>query len=147
MYQNILVPLDGSSDAKWSLSHARAIVKAFQVEKVFLLRVLTPFSSIALSRLPAKKLDIVEQSSKAEAWKYLSEIAGILKKEGINAEPAVVTGKPAEEIVDFAESNSVDLIVIATRGQGKKKPYGRTTEKVMSSSPLPTVIVSDVLTQ
>ena len=117
MYQNILVPLDGSSDAKWSLSHAKAIAKAFQVEKVFLLRVLTPFSSSALSRIPAKKLEIVEQSSKAEAWKYLSEIADILKKEGINAEPAVATGKPAKEMMDFAKSNSVDLIVLPHVGR------------------------------
>lgn len=40
MYQNILVQLDGSSAAKWTLPHAKAIAKAFQVEKVFLLRVL-----------------------------------------------------------------------------------------------------------
>ncbi|MFC2122444.1 universal stress protein [Bacteroidota bacterium] len=111
MYQNILVPLDGSSDAKWSLPQAKAIAKAFQVERLFLLRVLKPFSSSALSRISAKKLDIVEKSGKTEAWKYLSEIAGILKEEGINAEPAVVTGKPAEEIVDFANSNGVDLIL------------------------------------
>ncbi|MFC1972483.1 universal stress protein [Chloroflexota bacterium] len=117
MYQNILVPLDGSSDAKWSLSHARAIVKAFQVEKVFLLRVLKPFSSSALSRISARKLEIVGQSSKVEAWKYLSEIAGILKKEGINAEPAVVTGKPAKGIIDFAKSNDVDFIVMPHVGR------------------------------
>ena len=117
MYQNILVPLDGSSTAKGSLPYAKAIANAFQVERVFLLRVLAPFSPSALSRIPAKKLDMVEQSSKAEAWKYLSEIAGILEKEGINAEPAVVTGKPAEEIIDFAKSNGVDLIVLPHVGR------------------------------
>jgi len=96
MYHSILVPLDGSNVAECSLPHAKAIASTFQVHKVFLIMVLTPFSSRVLSRVPSKKLDIVAQSSEADARKYLAGITASLTEEGINAESVVASGKPAE---------------------------------------------------
>ena len=143
MYQNILVPLDGSHVAECSLPHVKAIASAFQVHKVFLIRALAPFSSRVLSRVPAQKLDIVAQSSEAEARKYLSEIAAALAKDGINAEPIVVSGKPAEQVVDFAKRNSVNLIVMATHGRSgvSRRPYGSVAEMVMRTSSVPILVV------
>jgi len=111
VYQNILVPLDGSAAAEYSLLHTKAIARAFQVHKVFFIRVLTPFSSRVLSLVPAKKLDIVAQSSEAEGRRCLSEIVAALMKEGVNAEPVVVSGKPAEQVVDFAQRNTKGIVL------------------------------------
>jgi nucleotide-binding universal stress UspA family protein len=143
MYQNILIPLDGSDVAECSLAHAKAIAKAFQVYKLFLIRVLTPFSSRTLSRIPGKKLEIVAQSSEVEAWRYLSEIAANLAKEGVNTEPVVVSGKPAEQIVGFAKSSSIDLIVMATHGRSgvSRRPYGSVAKRVARTSPVPILVV------
>ena len=143
MYKNVLVPLDGSDVAECSIQHATAIAKTFQVYKVFLIIVLTPFGSRILSRVPAKKLDIVAQSSEAEARKYLSKIAAALNKEGMNVEPIVATGKPAEQVVNFATRNSIDLIIMTTRGRSgvSRQPYGSVAEKIMRTSSVPILVV------
>ena len=143
MYQSILVPLDGSDVAECSLPHAKAIASTFQVHKVFLIMVLPPFSSRALSRVPSAKLDIVAQSSEAEARKYLAEITASLAEEGINAEPVVASGKPAEQVVNFARGNNIDLIVMATRGRSgvSRRPFGSVAETVMRTSSVPMLVV------
>jgi nucleotide-binding universal stress UspA family protein len=143
MYHNILVPLDGSDVAECSLPHARAIASAFRVHKVFLIRVLTPLSSRVLSRVPAKTLDFVVQSSEADAREYLSKTAVALKKEGMNAESVVVTGKPAEQIVDFAKRNGIDLIVMATHGRSgvSHRPYGSVADGIIRASSVPILLV------
>jgi len=136
MYQSILVPLDGSDVAECSLPHAKAIANTFQVHKVFLIMVLPPFSSRVLNRVPSTKLDIVAQSSEADARKYLAEISASLAEEGINAEPVVASGKPAEQLVNFARGNSIDLIVMATR-----RPFGSVAETAMRTSSVPMLVV------
>ena len=85
MYRNILIPLDGSHVAECSLPHVKAIARAFQIHKLFLITVLVPIGSRVLSRVPASKLDIVKQSSEANAREYLSRIATALNNEGFNA--------------------------------------------------------------
>jgi nucleotide-binding universal stress UspA family protein len=143
MYHNILVPLDGSNVAECSLPNVKAIASPFQIRKVFLIMVLTPFSSRALSLVPSKKLDIVAQSGEADARKYLAGITVSLTEEGINAESVVASGKPAEQVVDFAKRNSIDLIVMATHGHSGvlRRPYGRVAEMVMRTSSVPILVV------
>jgi nucleotide-binding universal stress UspA family protein len=135
--------LDGSNVAECSLPHAKAIASTFQVHKVLLIMVLTPFSSRVLSRIPSKKLDIVAQSSEADARKYLAGITASLTEEGINAESVVASGKPAEQVVDFAKRNSIDLIVMATHGRSGvlRRPYGSVAEMVMRTSSVPILVV------
>jgi len=125
------------------LPHAKAIAHTFQVRKVFLIMVLTPFSSRVLSRVPSKKLDIVAQSSEAGARKYLAGITASLVEEGINTESVVASGKPAEQVVIFAKRNSIDLIVMATHGRSgvSRRPYGSVAEMVMRTSSVPILVV------
>ena len=93
--------------------------------------------------MPTEKPDTVAKSSEAEARKYLSKIAFALTKEGMNAESFVASGKPAEQIVDFAKRNGIDLIVMATHGHSgvSRRPYGSVAEKVMRTSSVPILVV------
>jgi len=49
----------------------------------------------------------------------------------------------AEQVVDFAKRNSIDFIVMATRGRSgvSRKPYGSVAEKVMYASSIPILVV------
>jgi nucleotide-binding universal stress UspA family protein len=104
---------------------------------------LTPFGSRVLSRIPARKLDIVAQPSEAETRRYLSEKAATLTKEGLNVEAIVVSGKPHEQVVDFARRNSVDLIVMASHGRSgvSRRPYGSVAEGIIRASSVPILLV------
>ena len=137
------MPLDGSRIAECSLSHVKAVAGAFQIHHLFLITVLMPFGSRVLSRIPASKLDIVEQSSEATAREYLTKIATALTNEGFNAESIVVTGKPAEQIIYYSENNSIELIVMSTHGRSglSRRHYGSVTERVLRMSSVPILVV------
>jgi nucleotide-binding universal stress UspA family protein len=115
MYKRILLPLDGSAIAEQALPHAIAIVCRFQAELI-LMRVLVP----AFER-PIMYIKHIEQSEKEHlilAQEYLDGVATYIKAENIiKVQTMTAQGIPHEEIVRFAEENSVDLIVICSRGQ------------------------------
>jgi len=55
----------------------------------------------------------------------------------------VARGIPAEEIVDFARNNEIDLIVMSTHGRTGLKHVlmGSTTEKVVRKAPCPVLSI------
>jgi len=53
----------------------------------------------------------------------------------------VAIGDPAKEILQLAQSEKVDMIVMATRGRGGDFPFGSVTEKVLKNSTIPVVAV------
>ena len=61
----------------------------------------------------------------------------------MNAESFVASGKPAEQGVDFAKRNSIDLIAMATRGRSgvSRRPYGSVAERIMHTSSVPILVI------
>lgn len=53
----------------------------------------------------------------------------------------IAVGDPAAEILAFVEKEKVDLVVMATRGQKPRFPFGSVTEKVVKHSPVPVTTV------
>jgi len=53
-------------------------------------------------------------------------------------------GQPYEEIVTYAESKDIDMIVLGVRGHGLVKTLflGSTTDRVVRGSPCPVLSVS-----
>jgi nucleotide-binding universal stress UspA family protein len=57
---------------------------------------------------------------------------------------SLLEGQPYEEIVTYAESNDIDMIVLGVRGHGLVKTLllGSTTDRVVRRSPCPVLSVS-----
>jgi nucleotide-binding universal stress UspA family protein len=53
----------------------------------------------------------------------------------------IAIGDPAKEILDFIEKEQVDMVVMATHGQGGHFPFGSVTEKVLKNSKVPVVTI------
>ena len=53
----------------------------------------------------------------------------------------VAIGDPAKEILLLAQSEKVDMIIMATRGRSGDFPFGSVTEKVLKNSMVPVVAV------
>ncbi len=142
MYQKLLAPLDGSEVAECSLEHLRALVSGCHIPEVILLRVIEPLPAQTISALAqagGRLLDKMENDRKEEANLYMQNIAAKLQKEGINTKPAVVQGYPAEEILNYAKNNNVDLIIMSTHGRSgiKRWVMGSVTNRVLEHSPIP----------
>jgi len=170
MYQKVMVPLDGSQFAECSLEHLRAIAIGCHVVEVVLFRVVEPLSSnetadLAMARgkfivrqeredrtqLIAQSdvdysNDVLERmgTNKAEAEDYISRIVQKLVKEGIAARGEVVNGRAAESILDYAEKNNVDLIIMSTHGRSgaSRWAFGSVADKVVRSSVIPVLSIS-----
>jgi nucleotide-binding universal stress UspA family protein len=140
MYKKILVPLDGSKLAECVLPHVKAIGKGCGATKVVLLEVVEPLPAWLAAEI---NLEAVQKASAKAAEEYLVKIQAELKKEGLNVEARVLTGRPAETITDFAQSNKVDLIAIATHGRSgiTRWIFGSVANRLVRSSFVPMLLV------
>lgn len=119
MFKRILIPLDSSKLAECVLPHLVAIARVCEPE-VLLLRVLEPFGVTARMRL----IDPVDwQIRKAEAESYLSGIAEQLRIAGLQVSTDLYEGRPAEQIIEYANSWNADLILMSSHGQSGLSPW------------------------
>ncbi len=142
MYKRILAPLDGSEFSECLLPHLRAIALGCQVPAVVLLRVIEPLPPLAKVTQPW--LREVAEKEQAEAKDYLSKLAAELKNEGIAAETVVMIGQPDEEILNFAQRNEADLIIMSTHGRSGATRWllGGVTDRVVRHSPVAVLTVA-----
>ena len=80
---------------------------------------------------------------KQVASEYLSGIEKQFKDTGVKLRSEVLTGKAAEEIVDYANRDPFHLIVMATHGRSglSRWVYGSVTENVLSGVSSPVLLV------
>jgi nucleotide-binding universal stress UspA family protein len=139
MFDNILVPLDGSLLAECALPHAMAMARAFQ-SQVTLLGV--------LERGPRQDcrrgVDPLEWViRKAEAVSYVGSMADRLQRSGLAVTGRMLDGDPAEQIINFAHQNGASLIIMSSHGQGGLTGWnvGSVTQKIVSRARTSTMIV------
>lgn len=159
MFNRILIPLDGSALAERAIPHAEQFARIFG-SSITLLQVLDPTS---YNENPNPVDPLNWQIRKAEADLYMNGIAtrlrenlrsdvlsshaqsdvAVVGEKEIRVEYALREGKTAENIVNFAHSENIDLLVISTHGSGGLSRWNisSVTEKVVNLVYLPVLIV------
>ena len=143
MYRKILVPLDGSELAECSLPHVEAVARGCEAPKIVLMQVTEPIhlpGDYVISDKDRKRLETQHRSA---AEQYLGRLRRRLGEDGLSVSDAVVSGKVAETIVDYAEKHDVDLIVMATHGRSgvSRWALGSVAERVLRLSCVPVLMV------
>ena len=146
MYNKILVPLDGSKLAESILKHVREIVTGCHASEVVLLRIVeqaetgTPYSWGGV--ISAEQVTTLGKRVRTEAKTYIRKVAEKLKKEGMAVKTHIVRGAPANIILDYAQKNQVDLIIMSTHGRSgiSRWAFGSVTDKVIRNSPVPVLL-------
>ncbi|MCX6003267.1 MAG: universal stress protein [Chloroflexi bacterium] len=150
MYQHIMVPLDGSELAECVLSHVEMIAKSCQVPRITLIRVATPlklYSGFDYGGLEvamaAEVMQRIEDDNVKTAEEYLQKQVQRLETKGIIAQAEVVFGDIADSLINFAEKNRVDLIIIATHGRSgiKRWVLGSIADRILRTSKIPILMV------
>jgi universal stress protein A len=126
----LLVPLDFSGKSRQALRYAVPIALKFSAQ-IHLVHVLPPPDKAALADLPRLKLD---------ALKRLGEMSGMLPP---RLRAGLLVGKPAEQILQLAEKNEIDLIVLTTQGRTglQRVLVGSTAEQIMRHAVCPVMSV------
>jgi nucleotide-binding universal stress UspA family protein len=149
MYKKIMVPLDGSELAECVLPHVEAITSGCGATTVVFVRVVDPI------RLPAsvpargdygfteKDREKMEKHHKQAAGEYLKNTVHDLTVAGANISYDVLEGKVADSLTDYAVSNSVDLIVMASHGRSGVSRWvlGSVAERLVRHSCVPVLMV------
>ncbi len=135
-YRKILVPLDGSDCAEGVLPYVEDLASDLKAS-VSLLRVAFAHT------FPGADQTEAEVAVVREAEKYLAKVEEVLKAKGFRVDSHVRYGNDAEEILDHAFQNDVDLIAMSTHGRSGLGRWmlGSVAEKVLRHAPKPVFLV------
>ncbi len=142
MFAKILVPLDGSPLAEMALKPALTLAK-WADSRVYLLRV-PAYQQVIIPDAAGEALlwdESIEKSARDEAQAYLQRMQAIHPEQKICLR--LVEGDEAGAIVDVAEEEAIDLIIMSTHGYSGLTRWvlGSVTEKVLRAAPCPVLVV------
>jgi nucleotide-binding universal stress UspA family protein len=146
MYNKILAPLDGSELSACSLDQLKQLTSPGGGTEVILLRVIEPLVSNDAEAWARSGYTVteVQNKNKANALEYLSLAAGKLTHQGISARVEIMEGRAAESILEYAEKNGVDLILISSHGRSgiSRWTFGSVADKVVRHSSIPVMVIT-----
>ncbi|MBU4076499.1 MAG: universal stress protein [Euryarchaeota archaeon] len=140
LYKKILIATDGSEYTKNSIDYGLELAKNTQAELHVLYVIDTAaFASIPMDAAWESMYELLKKEGD-EATRYAAEKA---EAEGLTVEKLTVEGHPAEEIIKYAEKNSMNIIVMGTLGKSGLDRFllGSVAEKVVRASKIPVLIV------
>ncbi|WP_265111653.1 universal stress protein [Halosolutus halophilus] len=140
MYDDILIPTDGSSTVPETLAHGLPIA-ATNDATVHALYVVDSRITAAASDEMGSDL---EQSLEAEGREAVAAVEDRAAAEGLDAVGEVREGTPSKAILEYADENGIDLIVIGTRGKSPREKVtslGSVSERVVDNASIPVFVV------
>jgi nucleotide-binding universal stress UspA family protein len=146
MYRKVMAPLDGSKLAECVIPHLDMIARGCGVQEIYYLRVVKPFYPIADymgDSVSAVDVVSINKNALAAAELYLKELTDKTKYPGIDIHWAALEGDEAETIAEYARTNEMDLIIIATHGRSgvSRWVWGSVADRVLRSSCVPVLMI------
>lgn len=155
VFKKILVAVDGSDSAKRAATVATGLADKLGTELVVLHASTPPaayygtaypaISGVSPPPLSQKEIDSYYTYTRRVASDIVDDVTGQAKKLGISVKAETPEGVSSvvETIINHADKNNVDLIVVGTRGLGgfKKLVMGSVSSGVVSHANCPVLIV------
>ena len=140
--EKILFPTDFSEGSFHALPFAVDLSKHYN-SKLYILHVIYDVAKATNSHIPHVSSD--ELYKEMSAWAQgeiesccIEEIRGLP-----NVDKVVLKGIPYEEVIEFAEKQKIDMIVMGTYGRKglERFLFGSTAERVVRRAPCPVMTV------
>ncbi|MGM0387600.1 MAG: universal stress protein [Natrinema limicola] len=138
MYQELLLATDGSDAARQATEHG--IDLADQLDAT-----LHVLSVSEAGPQAENKQDRLRTDPDAEAATAADEAEKAATRAGIDATTDIRHGVPQEQIVDYAETNPVDMVIVGTAGRSGLEHLlsGSVAEEIVRTAPVPVLTVRD----
>jgi len=143
----ILVATDFSEDSVRALGYGEELARKFGAE-IVLLHVDQPLAPVMLAPEFGPSIDTGVMSRIAEeqrllAQKELDKIVGRLRDGGLKARSLLRVGAPFLEIINAAQTENADLIVMGTHGRGGLAHIllGSVAERVVQKASCPVLTI------
>lgn len=142
LIQKILVPLDSSEVGETAIPYAEALAQVLDAELV-LFQVLHPIVIAVGHQTTYVPTPEDEEGMKAAAIDYLDGIASRFKEKGLAVSNHVAFGSPADQIIDFAGANNIDLIAMSSHGRSgvTRWVFGSVSDKVLHAGDTPVLLI------
>ncbi|MFB6219645.1 MAG: universal stress protein [Halobacteriaceae archaeon] len=138
MYDDILVPTDGSEGTDRVLDHAVEV--AAEGATVHGLYVVDREVYLATAK---EDQDAVIEELRTEGERAVDAVADAAGAAGLDAETAVVDGVPHRAVLEYVDEAAIDLVVMGTHGRSGRDRVvmGSVTERVVGSADVPVLTV------
>ncbi len=153
MFNDILVPLDGSELSERALQMAQDLARSSEAT-VHLIRVVSREHELGAGRgiesvqAAEMEIDLARRLSESQLHRgimYLEQKGSQLSGAGVKVETefAVRAGEPAQNIIDYVNEHSISLVVMTTHGHGgvRRLLMGSVTDRVIRSCEVPVLVV------
>ncbi len=144
MFSSIVVGTDGSDTATQAVREAVDIAGAVGAT----LELVSAYTPVSEQRLRAERREAPEDvqwaiNPKQEVETSLADAADIARKAGVNVNTHARQGDPADAILDVAEEQSSDLVILGNKGMTGAKRFllGSVPDKVSHHAPCSVLIV------
>ena len=142
-FKKIFIATDGSEQNRRAVEYGIELAK-IAGGKIFVGYVVdtAAFASIPMDAGWEMMYELLE----TEANKAVQNVEQLAKQVGVDAETVVLEGHPSNEIIEFAQKNGIDVIVMGTLGKGGLDRFllGSVAEIVTRNSTVPVLVVKGV---
>ena len=145
-FQKILIATDGSKHSQNAVLQGMEIAKLMGA-KVYALYVLDKdayIPPVLETSIPlGSNWDVTEEMLRQEGDDAIQYAKKVAEDKEIDYEGVVVKGNPAHEILEFAEQNKVDMIIMGTLGKSGLEKFllGSVADKVVKHSKISVFVV------
>ena len=144
LFQKILAPLDGSRLGEAAIPLATALSGKTGAE-IVLFRVVEPAAAFTgpTGEIAWNFMSNYEKNARGPVMSYLERTKESLDKNLPGISTAMGEGLPANEIIDYAHVNNVDLIAMSSHGRSgpSRWAYGSVADKVFRSACVPLLMI------
>lgn len=140
MYDCILVPTDGSTEGERAVEYAIDLARTHDAT----LRAIYVVNAASYGGLPMETAwDGISDALRDEGQAAVDRVEELAEERGVRVDTAVLEGSPSRVIVDEAQPEKCDLVVMGTHGRGgiDRLLLGSVAERVVRSSPVPVLTV------
>jgi nucleotide-binding universal stress UspA family protein len=140
MYDRILVPTDGSADTERAVEHAVDLAAAHDAE----LHAVYVVNAATFAGLPMEtSWEGIDDVLRGEGESALDRVESIAAERGVPVTARLLEGSPSRRIVEYAEEEGCDLVVMGTHGRGgiDRLLLGSVAEGVVRACSVPVLTV------
>ncbi len=140
-YEEVLVPTDGSEAVTTSTAHALSVGDdSTRVHALYVVDQRVTMSA------PANTREELQATLQEEGQAAVSSVADQVEGAGRQSSTAIREGTPSKEILEYAQQEGIDLIVIGSSGKSPREKVmtmGSVSERVVDNATLPVLVVKD----
>ncbi|MHC3439723.1 universal stress protein [Natrialbaceae archaeon A-gly3] len=143
MYDTILLPTDAGEGTELAIEHAITVAESHNADLHVLYVVDSDVYSSYTGDEYVHEFEGLESALETEGEEAIEEIAERVREAGLEPKTVLRHGSPHEQILEYAEEEDVDLLVMGSKERSGeyRRLLGSVTERVARLSSRPVTIV------